>query len=317
VTGALPAAIAEAEYAALHDDPGRWVPVVADLARRHGHAGAVQPVLEGSNLVALVGDGLVAKLFPPFLRHQYDSERLALRHLRGRLAIAIPAIVADDVIAGWPYLFLRRLDGVPLATVWDACGDSERCALLHAVGSLIAEVQAIPPGPLTTLEPRWKDFLAGQIAGCRARHERRGLPAHLLAALDGYLERTADVLPADVAPTILTGEYTPGNLLVSGSPGARRLSGLIDFGDVMVGFREYDLLGPSAFLAAGAPAQVRALLRGYGYEQGTATPGLGARLTRLLLLHRFSNLGVQVKVPGWQERARSFEELAELLWPPA
>ena len=41
-----------------------------------------------------------------------------------------------------------------------------------------------------------------------------------------------------------------------------RLSGLIDFGDVMTGRGEYDLLGPSAFMAAGMPRRVQSLFDG-------------------------------------------------------
>jgi hygromycin-B 7''-O-kinase len=46
---------------------------------------------------------------------------------------------------------------------------------------------------------------------------------------------------------ILTGEYTPFNLLHQGGG----LSALFDFGDGLVGPREYDWLGPMCFLAAG------------------------------------------------------------------
>ena len=45
------------------------------------------------------------------------------------------------------------------------------------------------------------------------------------------------------------------------------LAGLIDFGDVMTGWREYDLLGPSAFMAAGMPRRVRSLFEGFGYSR--------------------------------------------------
>ena len=71
---------------------------------------------------------------------------------------------------------------------------------MHAVGALIAEVQAIAPGPLASLPPQWDAFLAAQIEGCRRRHERLGLPPHLLAQLEPYLQRTGGVLPAAMRP---------------------------------------------------------------------------------------------------------------------
>jgi hygromycin-B 7''-O-kinase len=44
-------------------------------------------------------------------------------------------------------------------------------------------------------------------------------------------------------------------------------------------------------------------------------PGLGRRLMRLLLLHRYSHLDVQVRIDGWRDRIQTWDELQELLWP--
>ena len=43
------------------------------------------------------------------------------------------------------------------------------------------------------------------------------------------------------------------------------------------------------------------------------TADLRRQLLRLLLLHRYSGLRGQLKLPGW-EQAPTFEELAERLW---
>jgi hygromycin-B 7''-O-kinase len=109
---------------------------------------------------------------------------------------------------------------------------------------------------------------------------------------------------------LLTGEYTPFNLLVERRGDSWELSGMIDFGDAMVGYREYDLLGPSVFLGEGDPGLIGALLQGYGVADPAA---LVRRLMVLQVLHRFSHPS-QLRVPGW-ERARSIEELERLIWP--
>jgi hypothetical protein len=93
------------------------------------------------------------------------------------------------------------------------------------------------------------------------------------------------------------------------------VAALIDFGDVMTGWGEYDLLGPSTFAAAGMPGRVRSLLRGYGYSEVGADVALPRRLMTLLLLHRFSNLAVQICIEGWQQKAADLYELERLLWP--
>ena len=81
-----------------------------------------------------------------------------------------------------------------------------------------------------------------QIAGCRARHERLGLPQKFLDGLGELLRDAATLIPLDKPPVILTGEYIPENFLLRETDGDWALSGLIDFGDVMTGFGEYDLL---------------------------------------------------------------------------
>ena len=119
--------------------------------------------------------------------------------------------------------------------------------------------------------------------------------------------------PVPEGPAVLlTGEYTPMNLLHGGPPGGDGLAGMFDFGDGLVGPREYDWLGPLCFLAAGHAARCDAFMAGYGAgawrEQRLA-------LMRLLLLHRYSHLPIQLATcPGW-EAAPSFEALAETIWP--
>jgi hygromycin-B 7''-O-kinase len=79
-------------------------------------------------------------------------------------------------------------------------------------------------------------------------------------------------------PVILTGEYIPENFLLSRETGNWRLSGLIDFGDVLTGWGEYDLLGPSAFMTAGMPRRVRSLFHGFGYSNADINFTLKRRL---------------------------------------
>jgi len=75
-----------------------------------------------------------------------------------------------------------------------------------------------------------------------------------LAQLDTFLQGPVPEGP-DV---ILTGEYTPFNLLHHGGG----LSAVFDFGDGLVGPRECDWLGTLCFLAAGDAARIDALFDG-------------------------------------------------------
>ena len=154
-----------------------------------------------------------------------------------------------------------------------------------------------------------------QIEGCGARHRRLGLPQKYWEGLDEIVRDATTLIPMNAAPVILTGEYIPENFLLSREGGNWRLSGLIDFGDVLTGWGEYDLLGPSAFMTAGMPRRVRSLFRGFGYSPKEVTPTVRRRLMALLLLHRFSDPIRHICIEGWQEKAGDLSELAELLWP--
>ncbi len=102
---------------------------------------------------------------------------------------------------------------------------------------------------------------------------------------------------------------------MSSEGGNWRLSGLIDFGDVMTGWGEYDLLGPSAFMTAGMPGRVRSLLGGFGYSRSDIDFTMKRRLMALMLLHRASDPVRHICIEGWQDRAGDLFELQELLWP--
>jgi len=157
--------------------------------------------------------------------------------------------------------------------------------------------------------------LLQQIEGCRARHVRLGLPQKFLDGLDELLSDAKSLIPFDAPPVILTGEYIPENFLLAREGAGWRLSGLIDFGDVMTGWGEYDLLGPSAFMTAGMPRRVRSLLEGFGYSLADMDQAMKRRLMALMLLHRASDPIRHICIEGWQQKAGDLIELQELLWP--
>jgi hygromycin-B 7''-O-kinase len=191
--------------------------------------------------------------------------------------------------------------------------DKER--VLRQLGTVIAEVQRVPPGELLQIVPPWADVMRDQIAGCRVRHRRLGLAAQFLDGLDDLLRDARELIPMDAKPVILTGEYIPENFLLTRDHHGWHVSGLFDFGDVFTGFGDYDLMGPSAFMAAGRPGRVRSLLEGYGYAGADIDCQLKRRLLALLLLHRQSDPNRHICIPDWPLKAADLWELQELIWP--
>ena len=312
----LPAVQDIAAFQAWRADTSQCLAAALDIARSHGLPHADPHLFSaGTNLVVALDDGLILKLFPPLLRSQFVSERLSLSLLHGRLGVPIPEIVLEGERDQWPYLVITRLSGILGAQAWPALREDQKERVLAQIGATIAEVQRVPVGELSRIEPRWDQFTSQQIRGCRARHQRLGLPRKYLDGLDDILRDAAALIPLDAPPVILTGEYIPENFLLSRESAGWRLSGLIDFGDVMTGWGEYDLLGPSAFMTAGLPRRVRSLFEGFGYSIADINPTLKRRLMALLLLHRFSDPVRHICIEDWQEKADDLFELQELLWP--
>jgi hygromycin-B 7''-O-kinase len=303
-------------FQAWRADASQCLPVALDIARSHGLPHADPQVFStGTNLVVGLDDRLILKIFPPLLRSQFVSERMTLEQLRGHLSVPIPEIVLEGERDGWPYLVITRLSGILGTEAWPVLPEDQKERVLAEIGEAIAEVQRVPVGDLSRIEPRWDRFIARQIEACRARHARLGLPPKFLDGLDDILREATTLVPLDAPPVILTGEYIPENFLLSSEGGNWRLSGLIDFGDVMTGWGEYDLLGPSAFMTAGMPRRVRSLFAGFGYSKADIDFTMKRRLMALMLLHRASDPVSHICVEGWQQKAADLFELQELLWP--
>jgi hygromycin-B 7''-O-kinase len=303
-------------FDALHDQPELWREAMHTLAAQHG-GGPVQPMTSGTVLVALLGNDRVLKLYPPFLQDHFAFEEAALAHLHGRLSVPTPQCLATGSYAGWPYLLMSQLHGTPLTDLWPTLTEPQRCHVLQEVGALAAQVHALPLGNMARLAKPWPAFVQQQRSAVVARQQRTGLPAHLLAQVPAFVQGALPTSP-DV---MLTGEYTPMNLLVTRGETGWRLSGMYDFGDGMVGPREYDWLGPLCFLAAGNAARCAAFFRGVAQAADVSTnlnlsASLQQQLLRLLLLHRYSNLPAQIAMPGWQQCQR-LEDLGAAIWPRA
>jgi hygromycin-B 7''-O-kinase len=303
-------------FKAWRADTSQWLPTALDIAHGHGLPTTSPHIFStGTNLVIGLDDDLILKLFPPFFRGKFVSERSSLALLRGKLGIAIPEIAFEGERDQWPYLVMTRLPGVLGSEAWPALPEDQKERVLGEIGAIIADVQRVPVGELSLIEPRWDQFIAAQIAGCRARHIRLGLPQKFLDGLDDLLGEVPALIPLDSPPVILTGEYIPENFLLSRDGAKWRLSGLFDFGDVMTGWGEYDLLGPSAFMAAGKPRRVLSLFEGFGYSAAYIDATLKRRLMALTLLHRASDPVRHICIEGWQHRADDLLELQDLVWP--
>lgn len=271
-------------------------------------------LFEGTNIVFAYGSSRVIKIFPPLHQSHYMSEVLVMKHLHNKISVKTPAIEYEGEVAGWPYIIMSRLDGTLLEGLWEKLDHNNKMIIIHELGALIREVHSLPVQGLEAIDCHWEQFINKQIQQCVARHEATHLSEALLQQIPEYLDSVKELLPKIKNPVILTGEYTPMNFLVTQKAGIWHINGLIDFGDSMLGLPEYDLLGPGAFLIQGNKELLREFLISYGYSPAEMTKTLSCQLTALMLLHRYSNLNVQIRIENWKNKVNSINDIENLVW---
>lgn len=308
----LPFDIAEPLTLNLKNNPDLWKDVALNLCHLHGiRVYEFIPFAAGSALVAAVSDEAVIKILQPPCREEWDTEQWALSRmpsLSSDLGIEIPRLLAANVDdSGWSYIIMSRVPGIQMDQAWPSITQENRLALMNEIGKLMAFVHQ--NSSVENQLEKWNSFLSSQKEKCQNRHRELKMPEWFIDGIPEYIGKFSKRV---FRPVLLTGEYTPFNLLVTEVNGQWKLTGMIDFADAFVGDPEYDLIGPGVFLGGGDPTLVNSLVKGYGLKMND---GLRQRLMSLHLLHRFSHFKRQVSLKDWQSKANSLEGLAKLLWP--
>lgn len=311
----FPTHLAEKKFDAWRDDRKNWEGITQNIVRSAGLSGTYMVVLaDSTNLVIAVDQLAILKVFPPFYHDQFVSEYAALQHLAGKLSVSTPDIISAGEQGGWSWLVMTKLQGVVGSAVWPQLALIEKSVILHDVGRTIAEVHSVTPDGLAHIGSAWPDFILNQARGCVERHRQQGLAERFLADLDRIAKDAIDLVPTDKPYVILTGDWIPQNFLLSDRTGQWRLSALIDFGDVRTGWKEYDLLAPSAIMCEGNALLVRSLFEGFGESLEVGGGAMRRRLFTLMALHQESDFRNMV-IPDWEARVSNLFDLERLIWP--
>src|SRR4051794_10742450 len=82
-----------------------WRPAILTICKRHSlPMGELRTFANGTNIVFSTGAGQIVKLFPPFLRNQYESDALVTSHVYGKTPLETPEIQQVGSLEDWPYL---------------------------------------------------------------------------------------------------------------------------------------------------------------------------------------------------------------------
>lgn len=271
-------------------------------------------LFEGTNIVFSYGSNYMIKLFPPFHYDQFNSELLVMKHLHQKLSVSTPAIEYHGIKNGWFYIIMSRVEGTLLEGLWEKLDHYNKSIIIRDLGNLVREVHSLPIKGLEIIDCHWQKFISQRLRECVAQHQATNLSRELSQQIPQYLESAEDRLPKLKNSVLLTGEYTPMNILVKQVSGVWRIAGLIDFGDCMLGLAQYDLLGPGAFLIQGDKILLREFLTAYGYSAAELTQTLSNQLMLLMLLHRYSNLTIQIRIDNWMNKISTIKGLENLVW---
>ena len=288
----LPSVDDRADFAALRADAPTWLPAIEALRQRHDLDEDFAPSATGS-VVVFLSPSWCIKLHPP-LPNDLESCRLevaVLRHLasaaEGRLPIPTPTVIASGAIEGWEYFVSTRLPGVAIDDVWSEVSGVERIELAGQLGAGIRAMHELALGPLAEFAHPWQAFVDEQRGRCLDRERDRGLDPALLGELEAYLQGGDGVAAPAFAPSLLHTEIGPGHVLVADG----RVTGLIDFGDAMIGDPDYDIAAVGLFVTRGDARAFRAFCDAYGWtDEQLRRPERSRRLLRHALLHRYGTL---------------------------
>ncbi len=264
-----------------------WTTAVATIAERHDLDGPFARSPTGSTVVAL-SDACCIKLHPPLPPWTASCRResAALRHTEGKLAVATPRVLAQGQLEGWPYFVATRVPGRPIDEVWPSASRGERVRWAAQLGEAIAGLHALPEPDHADLTCDWPTFVAEQRARALPRERQRGLAPERCEELEAYLS-DGDRTELSARRALLHTEIGPAHTYVQGD----RVSGLIDFGDAMVGDPEYDIAAVGLFVTQGDAAAFAEFSRAYGCDaHQLAEPQRRHRLLRHALLHRYGTL---------------------------
>lgn len=287
-------------------DGALWGRVARLLAARHGLPleDLSQP---RSSFPVLVHRHHVVKLIPHRWRAKFEAERTMLTLVHGKLAVATPEVVAAGELAAWSYLVMTRLTGQAASAVLNTASDAERRSILRGVGELIARMHELPAPATLALD--WPRFVDKLFAGCAERHKGGGANSVWTAAIP---ERLAGVVAELAAPARLVpmhADVHTEHVLVDDS---LKVTGLLDFGDALVGDPAYELVTPVTFFVRGRSDLLAALLEGYGEAP---TPELRRRCTAYQLLHQFSDLKRDALLMEPPREPATLDATLAALWP--
>lgn len=198
-----------------------------------------------ANAVYRLGGQRYLKLFGPSAENQFHIERAVLRTLAGQPAIPAPRIVAAGEHADGPsYLVMTAIPGRTAEDDWEHLTRAEQLAVARDLGTMTAAIQRLPQANLAIVEQRFGGkksvvdhylplwLTRVEATGSLAPVERRDLLRFLQEEAQEHLHG---------GPVLSHFDLSHNHIFLLREAGLLRVSGIIDWGEAVLGPPEWDV----------------------------------------------------------------------------
>jgi hygromycin-B 7''-O-kinase len=318
------------EYAQYFTDTQYWQPYVEEICIRHDIAPIerIQAGKAGSNPVFIVNDRYVVKLYT-YLFGGADSilKEIDLYNLFAQAPeLPVPQLIThgslfaqDEVGWYWPYIITTVIPGITYGEVREQVSFEDKLVLATYLGSFLHTFHTLPLEQSTYFKRSWEpfaSFLQEQRASCIANHTYwNTLPPHLISQIDDYLPPLSALINEGSKPLLLDCDLFEDHVLGFLEQGHWHTTGIIDFGDALIGNWLYEMPVIQLGLFHCDKRLLRAFLEGYGIDLAKLDHERFVRSVMSFALLRQFDLFVQV-FRDCPEAAKieTLDELAVLLW---
>lgn len=164
--------------------------------------------------------------------HRFSKEVFLYKHLAGRATI--PELVVSDTskkVCPYYYMIYKKIDGVPLASIWHTLDDETRESLISDFCSQLKTIDQYPRNEMARSlgldpTPNWKNICTdGYSKSIQAIRDASVLPESTICKIEDLIATNRDVL--DIQKLGLTyWDVHHDNILVNEVP---KIVGIIDF----------------------------------------------------------------------------------------
>jgi hygromycin-B 7''-O-kinase len=174
--------------------------------------------------------------------------------------------------------------------LWAKVHARDRLEIVSRLGVAMKELHSHAAPFKTAVDRNWSGFLEQQAHQAVERQRACGASPEWLESLPAYISARLALVQTNQPLVFLHGDIHAGNLLLEEVGGRWRIAGLIDFGDSLCGFHEYEMVAPGVLMVQGERELQRAMLLAYGYREAQLDAELRARLMLLTVLYECSDL---------------------------